>query len=246
MSRSAPCAGCSWWSRRPACRPPTGRSSRPSTAHTVGRCLAFSADDARVVDHLDQDHHRVRRLHDLVVVVVDRSAASAGRRSAEADQAALAERATLGTVESVPARAAWNASQSIRCVRHFAVRRLDDERGAVLALDLREPRAGVERERVVMPGSLLAVALTLGSVGLASAAENSANALVRSNSAASASLNVALPLNMSSRSSEVSEALVHVPCRSGVPHAVRGACHCESAADATPVAAKIAIATHSR
>src|SRR4029078_12991672 len=83
-------------------------------------------------------------------------------------------------------------------------------------------------------------------VGSASVAENSANALVRSNSAASASLSVALPLNISSRSSEVSDELVHVPCRSGVPHAVRGACHCASAAAATLAVANTAIAINSR
>src|SRR5262245_3992342 len=82
---------------------------------------------------------------------------------------------------------------------------------------------GSSQKALYPPGSAVAVAFDFGSDGLASAADNCANALVFSNSSASARVIDGLPLNMSSRSNEVSDALVHVPCRSGAPQAVRGA-----------------------
>ena len=80
-------------SQRPMESPIQGRT--PSV-----RCLAFRRDDARVVDHLDLDGHRVRGLHELIVVVVE--AVGQHRRAgvaAEADDAALAQRAALRVVE---------------------------------------------------------------------------------------------------------------------------------------------------
>ena len=59
-------------SRRPASRPPSGRRELPVRLRTLRRQMRTSVerDDARLVDHLDQNHHVSRRLHDLIVVVV--------------------------------------------------------------------------------------------------------------------------------------------------------------------------------
>ena len=72
----------------------------------AGRCLPFEPHDARVVHHLDEDHHRVLRLHDLVVVVVQQRDHRRSRARAERQDAALAERAHLRTVGSAAAAVA--------------------------------------------------------------------------------------------------------------------------------------------
>ena len=127
-------------SRPPACRLPSDRPSRPSTSGSpAGAVPIADADDACVVHHLDQDHHVARRLHDLVVAVVHhRQHRRAGRR-AERQQAAFAERASFRTIVGV----APHARRCVRCRlqrerRNAPVRRLDDHRGPILAVDDRD------------------------------------------------------------------------------------------------------------
>ena len=61
--------------------------------------LRVHADDAGIVDHLGEDHHGVRRLHDLVEVVVEVvRQRRRSRRGSEPEEAALAEGTAFGIV----------------------------------------------------------------------------------------------------------------------------------------------------
>ena len=75
--------------------PPADRMAEPLPFRRIG-VLGVQADDAGVVDHLDEDHHVVLSLHDALEVVVE---AREGRRGAgEADDAALGDRERFRTV----------------------------------------------------------------------------------------------------------------------------------------------------
>ena len=187
--------------------------------------LAIDAHDACVVHHLDQNHHRVLRLHDLVVVVVDVRQHRRAAGGAEAEQATLAERTILGPVEIDRGAGRAECLEPGRRVGDFAVRRIDDERGTCLAIHDRELRARIEPERVVAAGVGACFRFDVGGGRLRVFARELREQVVRSNASASSLVSARLPLNMSSRSSEVSEPFVHVPCRSGAPHDVRGAFH---------------------
>src|SRR3989442_3803277 len=64
-----------------------------------GRMRAADTDDARVVNHLVEDHDGVARLHDLLQVVVEViGKRGRSRRRAKTEQAPLGERARFGTV----------------------------------------------------------------------------------------------------------------------------------------------------
>ena len=122
-------------------------------AHRVGAVAGVQPDDPRVVDHLDVDHHRIRRLDDLVIVVV--VAVRQHRRAvvaAEPGDAALAERAVLIAVIDVPV---VGEPTHLRCAgfagRRQAVGRGED-RGAVRAVDLHQLGAWVDPEGVVAAG----------------------------------------------------------------------------------------------
>src|SRR5439155_20824818 len=63
------------------------------------RVWGVKPDDPRVVHHLGEDHDGVRRLHDLVEVVVEVVRENGRtRRGPESEQTALAERSALGIV----------------------------------------------------------------------------------------------------------------------------------------------------
>ena len=119
--------------------------------------LAVQPHDASVVNHLDEDQHRVRRLHDLVVVVVQQRDHRRARARTERQDAALAERAHLRPVRSAAAAAAAAERHALRHAllagvsqrRHAAVRRIDEHRAASLAVDRDQLRARVDPEIVV-------------------------------------------------------------------------------------------------
>ena len=84
---------------------------RPDVLRQV---LAADADDARVVDHLHQDHHVIRRLHDLEVVVVE-VIRHERRGRPERQQAALGERPELGVIVlAAAAITSWRALLAAR------------------------------------------------------------------------------------------------------------------------------------
>src|ERR1051325_8052140 len=69
--------------------------------HVRRLMLPVDPDDPDVMDHLDQYHHVVRRLNNLIIVVVqDRKHRWSGSRS-EAEQATLAERPVFHAVKTV-------------------------------------------------------------------------------------------------------------------------------------------------
>ena len=55
------------------------------------RTALRNRDDTRIVHHLDEDHHMIRRLHDLIVVVVDRVQHARPASIGKADQAAFGD-----------------------------------------------------------------------------------------------------------------------------------------------------------
>ena len=123
------------------------------------------ADDTRVVHHLGEDDDGVLRLHDLLQVVVEVvRQRRRSRRVAEAEQAALGERAQLGTVErsgrSGRRRFAgvWRDRAARREPgvslarfrlhgRDLAVGRIHDERAALLSIDGDQLRAAASQPR---------------------------------------------------------------------------------------------------
>ena len=128
--------------RRPACRPPSVRASRPSRAGFAGRPVGGRrADDARLVDHLLQHHHVARNLQDQKVVVV---AARPLRRPA--GDAALSHGA-VGPGIGTPGPAGAHFA-GLRSGWQAAVRRVDDQRRSL------ERRPALPPEVVVgVPGS---------------------------------------------------------------------------------------------
>ena len=133
--------------------PPADRVA-PPRPHAGRQPLAIlaDADDARVVHHLGHDHHVIARLHDRVVVVVE--VVGQHRRAGvrpERGEAALGQRPVLGVVVLAELLDALHAlglagPALVGQRRHPAVGRIDDERGAVLAVD-RPPRARRRRSR---------------------------------------------------------------------------------------------------
>ena len=130
-----------------------------------GACVVLKRDDARVVHHLDEDHDVRRRLHDLLEVVVEhRQHRRTGDRP-EAHDAAFAERPLFGVVvgarrprldvlgrvgsrrRAQPRRVALHRFRERR--RNLAIRRVDDHRGPVLAVDLVVGVARIDPEVVV-------------------------------------------------------------------------------------------------
>ena len=128
--------------------------------------LRVHAHDARVVHHLDLDHHVVVGLHDALEVVVE--AREGRRRAGEAQDAALGDaqhlRAVVGAglevgVEpprrSIVRRGAASRARAPRFIasarhrRHAAVLRVGDDRGPELAVDREHVVARVDPEVVV-------------------------------------------------------------------------------------------------
>ena len=127
----------------------------------AGSGLPFRVNDPHVVRHLDQDHHRVRGLHDLVIAVVhDRQHRRSGS-VAEREQATLAERPLLGSVVTATLGRAHQLLRLRSQRRHASLRRIDDQRAAMLAVDDRNLRAEIRPEHVVaadrLSGALLFV-----------------------------------------------------------------------------------------
>jgi hypothetical protein len=119
-----------------------------------GKVLRIHPHDARVMNHLRQNHDRIRGLHDLMEIVVEivrqRRRARCGT---ESEQATLAERPLLGIIESAGRRgsaalALWGCGlrrrpggrDSPTCGlvvgRQPAVWRIDDDRCSNLPTDL--------------------------------------------------------------------------------------------------------------
>ena len=115
----------------------------------VGQVLALEADHSRVVDHLDEDHDVIGRLHDLVVVVVDVRQHRRAARRAEAHEAAFAQGATLRPIESQRRARGLKGFEPFGGIRHLAVRWIDDERSASLAVHDVQSRPGIQPEGVV-------------------------------------------------------------------------------------------------
>ena len=153
------------------CLPPSGRTESPSQLRiSGGACVLVHPHDARVVDHLDENHDRVVRLHDALQVVVEHRQHRRPRGRAEAHQAPLGERALLGVVVGTrriqivlePPRGPGVGPGVGRGQRRPpgglgpgghrrlpAVRRIDDDGGAPPTIDLEAPGAPIHPERVV-------------------------------------------------------------------------------------------------
>src|SRR5689334_12142557 len=63
------------------------------------RMRAVDADNANVVDHLNENQYVIRSLHDLIVVVVEHRKHRRSGRGAETDEAALGERPVLHAIK---------------------------------------------------------------------------------------------------------------------------------------------------
>ena len=115
---------------------------------------AVHRDDAGLVDGLHQEDDVGRRLDDPIHAAVGRLET----RDAEGE-AALAQAAALGTVGRMqPAlfdRSRATRLRRRRLGRNAAVRRVDDERGAVVDVAVREPEAVVVAGLGVVRGGLL-------------------------------------------------------------------------------------------
>src|SRR5882757_823265 len=109
-----------------------------------GNMLAADAHDARIVVHLGANDKRIARLGELIVVVVQ---VSHHRRSGAAavDNATLAQWSSLWAVET--SEAAFRTRLVVIVDAHAAhiafkgnltIRRIDDERRTILAMDLIE------------------------------------------------------------------------------------------------------------
>ena len=114
--------------------PAAARESDP-LPHALRRLRpAVERDDAHVVNHLGQDHHVARRLHDLIVRVVagvhHRGTGAAHDDAARSDRHVLHR--VVRTARSLPrCRALGGALLSLRVDRrNLAVRRIDDQRRA--------------------------------------------------------------------------------------------------------------------
>ena len=129
-------------------------------------------NDARIVNHLDEDHRMTRRLHDLVRVVVQHVVHHRPARIAEADNAALAHAARFRTFIGARCGACTRGSCSFRIslrrggrrersflvtpcaasglVGNPSVRRHGDPRRTRLAIHHRDMRAGIHPHRVVI------------------------------------------------------------------------------------------------
>ena len=138
-----------------------------------GRCGSVHADDARVVDHLHQNHDGVLGLDDLVVVVVQHRQHGRPGAGAETHQAALRQRPVLHRIGS--AAAAPHGRKSLarfgRQWRNPAVRRIDNQRAALHAIHPRQLRPAIDEERVVTArvartGPAMKLALGLAVAGL--------------------------------------------------------------------------------
>ena len=146
--------------------PPADGVAGP-TAHVVRRVFAVDAHDAGVVNHFRENHHMARRLHDALVVVVQRRQHRRPGGGAEAEQAAVRQRAAFrivvrarpvvlhpprGAVVLVRVFAEAQGAAPLRLRRHgrnAAVRRVDDDGRAVLAVDLEVLLARINPEAVV-------------------------------------------------------------------------------------------------
>ena len=117
----------------------------------AGGWVAPEADDAGVVDHLDDDHHIAGRLHDLVVVVVEHVQHRRTTGRAVADDAAFAQGTHLRAAEiaELPHAGGHGGPPALRRIGDLAGRRIDDPRGANLAAHHSELRSRVEPEGVV-------------------------------------------------------------------------------------------------
>ena len=132
--------------------PVAARVAHPLLDRRIRMRAAVQRDDARVVDHLDHDHDVLRRLEDLVVVVVEPRRHRP--RHAARDAAVVGVELEVG----VEARAADGAVGALRGAlqllldrrrpRQPAVRRIHDERGRLRQLALLQPVVVVEADRV--------------------------------------------------------------------------------------------------
>ena len=171
---------------------PAARPSRPSTCVIARRqVLGVHADDPRVVHHLGEDHHRVRRLHDLVAGCCrSSSAAPAARRSirtpsGSARRAAGARdrrtRRCPRSPDRLRARSDRRSAATLRADalprlrrqrRHAAVRRIDDDRRALAPSTTVSTRSRVDPEAVVAAdvagraGRAVAAKRRRGAIGL--------------------------------------------------------------------------------
>ena len=139
-----------WWSRRPACLP--SQWPRESPSHW---CRFFPdvrppihRNDARAMDHLRRDHHISGTLKNMKVVVVDGRQI---RRRIGADDAAHRQARNPCKLSGSPAlkRALAAAAPQRRFLafrrqrhqrRDSAVRRIHDQRRAVVRRDFQSPR----------------------------------------------------------------------------------------------------------
>src|SRR5688572_9255908 len=115
--------------------------------------LAADADDARVVNHLDVNHHAVTILNDLIVAVVHHRQHRRSGVAAEAKEATFTQRALLGAIERTFSGASRTSSESLlarrRQLGHLAIGRRHDQRAATLAIYGSDLVCRVEPEHVV-------------------------------------------------------------------------------------------------
>ena len=111
-------------------------------AHAVGHMRAVvERNDARLVDHLQQQHHVVRRLEDLVVRVVDVRNHGDGQRAGDAALPRVAIEPRIGLAASLARVLAVDQPPLRRRQqrRDATVGRVDDQRLAVGLGDLLDP-----------------------------------------------------------------------------------------------------------
>src|SRR5690606_9009361 len=114
--------------------PASARAAQPSLDRRRRVRTTVERDDARIVNLLGIDQYVIGRLHDLVVAVVARQQIGYAIRAAT-----LGQRATFGAVIRASPRA-LDALCGAACQRRNAsVRRIDDERRAIVELPLDEP-----------------------------------------------------------------------------------------------------------
>src|SRR5690606_17942016 len=119
--------------------------------------FAVNLDDTHIVVHLDVDHHRVGRLHNLVVVVVHHVVHGRTSGTAKADQAAVAHRSHFGAVVHSRVATGFVAhpeslgsyQTAFHGVRDLSVLWFNDPGGTVLTLDEGVGAAGINPEVVV-------------------------------------------------------------------------------------------------
>src|SRR5271165_1073874 len=125
-------------------------------AHIIRLVLRVHVDDAHVVNLFHQDHDGVRRLHDLIVVVVE--GRQHGRTGHRRDDAALGESTILYIVDAIGAPRQTPAGRRHHG-RYLSIRRINDHRGTLNAVHARQTVAHVVEENVVGAGAFRSLGL---------------------------------------------------------------------------------------